>query len=451
MMLLSWTLATNCAWLYNLAIGGQHPLQNTAVPWQFSLSVTSDQVYDGFTILSLLEDCQLRCQILTVPHGGPAKERFKAAVQAWNNCMWLYGQPELRHHCLTCTCFFEGKHLFIYHFSDVNWFPGFTTGNRKVSVAVIDGVTIGHPCCAVHNCHLLLENNQHRFCTAHQGQEAVCAVIGCSQLARPSHKTCKHPDHEKVEGVHNDHGQACFQLQECLRHAHIAHPNDALGADIVDSSDLVDGEDVVEAFDVAQDGQVLPIEDPMNHPKVCAQFGCRQTHKEQLIVAPCGMIIACKTFYGAEAVTTVIVSLVLVIFATLQHHTNHCFRRWSSVLTDFPDQCLSTFFLTTTAHLPRWWRTIQCSGMWASQLMFSTSNASTGRWIHSAGCIVTQLLILSSKVRATELGISIHLLQNRRMAGLVGIEQFVVRCMSTGIISSLMRWCDIGTLWQRKG
>ena len=317
MMLLSWTSATNCTRLYNLAIGGQHPLPDTPVPWQFSFSVTSDQVYNGFTILSLLEDCQLHCQILTVPHGGPAKERFKAAVQAQNNRMRLYGQPELRHHCLTCTRFFEGKCLnFIYlPFQklgiDSLVLLLFTTGNRKVFVAVIDGVTIGHPCCAIHNCHLPLENNQHRFCTVHQGQEAVCAVIGCSELARPSHKTCKHPDHEKVEGVHNDRGQARFQLQERLCRAHIAHPNDALGTDIVDASDLVDGEDVVEAFDVAQDGQTLPAEDPTRRPKICAQFGCRQTHNEQLIVAPCGIIIVWKTFYSAEAVTTVVVSWVV--------------------------------------------------------------------------------------------------------------------------------------------
>lgn len=190
---------------------------------------------------------------------------------------------------------------------------------------MIDGVTVGHPCCAIHNCHLPLENNQHRFCTAHQGQEAVCAVIGCSELARPSHKTCKHPDHEKVEGVHNDRGQARFQLQERLRRARVAHPNDALGADIVDASDLVDGEDVVEAFDVARDGRALPAEDPTRRPKIRAQFGRRRTHNEQLIVAPCGMIIARESFYGAEAVTTVVVSWVLMTFTTT--HTNHCFRR----------------------------------------------------------------------------------------------------------------------------
>lgn len=130
-MLLSWTSATNCARLYNLAIGGQHA-QKTPVPWQFSFAVTSDQVYDGFTILSLLEDCQLRRQILTVPHGGPAKERFKAAVQAQNNRMRLYSQPESRHHCLTCTRFFQGKSLFItFSVVDINYLVLLIQGTER--------------------------------------------------------------------------------------------------------------------------------------------------------------------------------------------------------------------------------------------------------------------------------------------------------------------------------
>lgn len=41
--------------------------------------------------------------------------------------------------------------------------------------------------------------------------------------------------------------------------------------------------------------------------KVHAQFGRKRTHNEQIIVTPCGMIIARETFYGAEAVGTVVV------------------------------------------------------------------------------------------------------------------------------------------------
>jgi len=53
MMLLSWTSATNCTWIYNMGF-----TSNDLPDWQFKLQVTSDQVYDAFTILSLLKDCQ---------------------------------------------------------------------------------------------------------------------------------------------------------------------------------------------------------------------------------------------------------------------------------------------------------------------------------------------------------------------------------------------------------
>jgi hypothetical protein len=41
--------------------------------------------------------------------------------------------------------------------------------------------------------------------------------------------------------------------------------------------------------------------------KLRARFGRRRTHNEQLVVAPCGMILARETFYGAEGVGSVIV------------------------------------------------------------------------------------------------------------------------------------------------
>ena len=47
--------------------------------WQFSLQVTSDQVYDGFTILSLLEDCKTQQATLILLHGGLARDRLTEA------------------------------------------------------------------------------------------------------------------------------------------------------------------------------------------------------------------------------------------------------------------------------------------------------------------------------------------------------------------------------------
>jgi hypothetical protein len=41
--------------------------------------------------------------------------------------------------------------------------------------------------------------------------------------------------------------------------------------------------------------------------KTKAIFGRRQTHNEQLIVYPCGVIAACETFYGSETVPQLVV------------------------------------------------------------------------------------------------------------------------------------------------
>lgn len=47
--------------------------------------------------------------------------------------------------------------------------------------------------------------------------------------------------------------------------------------------------------------------------QVQAQFGRRQTHNEQIIVMPCGMIVAQETFYGAEGVGSVIISDAILV------------------------------------------------------------------------------------------------------------------------------------------
>jgi hypothetical protein len=110
MMLLLWTSATNCARIYNMGFSGYHP---QVTGWQFNLEVTSDEVYNAFTILSLLEDCQLQKATLVVPHGGLAKDRFTEAVQVRNNCFRLSSQPVLFHYCKKCTRFYSGALLFI--------------------------------------------------------------------------------------------------------------------------------------------------------------------------------------------------------------------------------------------------------------------------------------------------------------------------------------------------
>jgi hypothetical protein len=111
MMLLSWTSATNCARIYNMGFSASG-YGSKLTSWQFNLEVTSDQVYDSFTIISLLEDFQVQKATLTVPHGGPAKERFTEAVRGRNNRFRLSSQPSLFHYCKKCTRFYAGVFLF---------------------------------------------------------------------------------------------------------------------------------------------------------------------------------------------------------------------------------------------------------------------------------------------------------------------------------------------------
>jgi hypothetical protein len=100
-------------------------------------------------------------------------------------------------------------------------------------------------------------------------------------------------------------------LKERLRRAQVAHPNDSV-AEEVEMSTIVDDEAELD-FNIDGEGRILPEDDtPAGSSKtptkrLRAQFGRARTHTEQIIVAPCGMILARETFYGAEAVSSVVV------------------------------------------------------------------------------------------------------------------------------------------------
>ena len=189
------------------------------------------------------------------------------------------------------------------------------TGKYKVSVVVIDGVTVGHPCCSIHNCHIPLSSNRDRYCKDHQDAAGICAIVGCSSPVVPDSKTCSNEDHQKVEKTHIERGQSRFQLQERLSRARIAHPNDSLGEAVMTIDELADVDEEDEAFELPT-GQTTASQAAhtsgsvdASKKKFRAQFGRKRTHNEQIIVAPCGMIHARETFFGAEAVSSVVVSL----------------------------------------------------------------------------------------------------------------------------------------------
>jgi hypothetical protein len=119
------TSATNCARLYNLCFKSESEF----LGWPFSFMATTELVWDSFVLLSLLEDCQRHLATLILPHTGLQRDWFTAAIRERNVRFRLpvYGQPNIRHYCKKCVRFYND--------------------GQKVSAVVIDGVTIGRPCC----------------------------------------------------------------------------------------------------------------------------------------------------------------------------------------------------------------------------------------------------------------------------------------------------------------
>lgn len=166
---------------------------------------------------------------------------------------------------------------------------------------VTDGVTLGHPCCGVHDCKEPLRSQRNRHCEAHRYKDSECAVVGCANDASPMHTTCAEPDHRGLEARGVEAHTAMFQLRRRLERLKVYHPED-------DSSPL----DVQDAGEALAEGEVVEIE-ANGHPdkpesgnrRIRARFGRRRTHNEQLCVATCGVILGRATMYGSEGVNGV--------------------------------------------------------------------------------------------------------------------------------------------------
>ncbi|THV06144.1 hypothetical protein K435DRAFT_816015 [Dendrothele bispora CBS 962.96] len=287
MMLLGWFSASNCAEHYNMSLSAQDWEDPT--DWQFSLKVAMEHVWDAFIIKALLEDCEHHETLLTIPHTGNQDQRFTTAMQARN---------KVPHACDKCIRIVEDEDGTL----------------KKAQILVCDGLSIGHTCCSVFRCTKPLATTKDRFCPEHANLVYVCSVNGCNKPSVSSRKTCDNPAHQAIEDKYTARGEAFFTLTERYRKTNQQSTEDDNMWFEVDNS----GE--VHVFSSPNPGSVGEVDDPnaVTYPLPCdkksetgnrkmrAQFGRRRTHNEQLLVRPCGIIYARATFYGAEAVSNVI-------------------------------------------------------------------------------------------------------------------------------------------------
>ena len=179
-------------------------------------------------------------------------------------------------------------------------------------MVVTDGICIGHPCCGSHNCKVPLKNNRDRFCSIHADLEYVCSIVGCGLPVVSGRLTCADPLHQRVEAHHQDKGQSRFQLCDRLQRARDIHPSSqSANSKVLSQLATIDNDE--EEFEIDPTGHVV---DAASHTstqpattdkKLCAKFTQSRTHNEQLVVAPCSMILGCDTMFGAEGVASVAV------------------------------------------------------------------------------------------------------------------------------------------------
>lgn len=204
---------------------------------------------------------------------------------------------------------------------------------------VTDGLTLGHPCCAhiptkdEPTCTNPLASNRHRFCTEHYHLHNQCAIVTCDRPVLAGSKACDLPDHQEMERQYTARGKASFTLPQRLRD-HRAR-NQAQQEEEVDDDDVPEEADEEIWFE--QDGnsyrlvvdpnpgsvgelepgevRLEPLPCPANksdngNKKVRAQFSRKRVHNDQTILFTCGVFFARASFYNAEAVSNVLVSVL---------------------------------------------------------------------------------------------------------------------------------------------
>lgn len=141
-----------------------------------------------------------------------------------------------------------------------------------ISAAVTDGVTVGHPCCNELNCKVPLRKVYDEYCPIHFSAFSSCCIDDCHNPRVQGFRTCNRRDHRAEEERRAQRARRIHTRARGNTHQKRAGSNSA---------------------------------------KISGVFSRRWTHNEQLMVRPCGIVIARATFFGSEAVSAVKVSLFI--------------------------------------------------------------------------------------------------------------------------------------------
>lgn len=123
-------------------------------------------------------------------------------------------------------------------------------------------------------------------------------VTNLSEHRPATSYTCTLPEHQAAEKQYREKEKATFQLKKRFEEQQ-ERQNPSANPSWDDDDEMNTGsEAVVEAAGGAK----------KKSETVRAHFGRGRMHNEQLIIAPCGMILARETFYFSEAFSAIAVS-----------------------------------------------------------------------------------------------------------------------------------------------
>ncbi|KAJ7708797.1 hypothetical protein B0H17DRAFT_916967, partial [Mycena rosella] len=247
--------AESIARIYNTGLA--RPVSSVTNTSWLGRDLLDSVVLDTFYLHALLRYKESVSETLVVPHNGSQRVRLDAALDERNYFMAGTGQEMWSHFCSRCT---------------KTWIDADDGLTYIISAGVADGVTVGHPCCNVHNCKIRLATTQDRFCPTHVGKSLECCIDGCTSPAGSGHLTCSLPAHRTWENDRNVKNVAMLQLGRRLARAGLPTSSQTNN----------------------------PSTNNPNAPR--GRVSRRWTHNEQLFVRCCGIIISRATFYGAEGV-----------------------------------------------------------------------------------------------------------------------------------------------------
>ncbi|KAF9061180.1 hypothetical protein BDP27DRAFT_1338495 [Rhodocollybia butyracea] len=290
-MLISWTSATNAAQLYNVVLAA-----NSSTKQPPTSNLSTDHVWDAFTILTLLEDFARQGRVLDVPHGCVQANRFFEAMAYRTSRIADIGHEMDRHYCDKCMRVFQEENGEL----------------SKIHALVVDGICIGRPCCAyqLEPCKNPLMSKHARFCAVHAPESLVCAVVTCRSAVDEGYLTCSEPAHRQLESNRRERQKAMFYLSQ-VHHRHgISHPANSLEPDdLADDIELPDGPEAPQQSTTFTAQDQCPDKEDESARKLRGVFGRNRTHAEVVFHRPCGIMIRRETCYKAETLTQITESL----------------------------------------------------------------------------------------------------------------------------------------------